>query len=611
MAELQELLPFTKKLSLLFVDPQDELRTPLCGALKKIFSLVDEATDGYDALNQYKINQYDIVIIDGTVPGMTAMQLVKNIKSVKAGQQIIYTVPAQPKPEEMSLLLNMGLSGFIVKPYNVESLLDTLSESVQVSYNRMQQQELIDRYKTTKGQHEKLLEDAKVTEQKLKDELMYERKRLGRLMQSQKELQKNIDTYEDKIGSIRNVNELTGAASKHALQEALKQEGPKALLYLNIDNFDIINSIFGMGQGNKVLLESVKRLENFLPNNARLFHITADEFVILINNPVASQESLLAEQVLALFKEAPIEVDGNKYNILFSIGVDRGEGAGLFVHAIDASKEAKAHGGGCIRYYKSDSDYIVSQRHNLYWINLVRTAIDENRLTAYYQPIISNVDNTVQHYEVLCRIIDENNQVVSAERFIKAAVLAGLSTQISRIVIDKAFKHFSGNDYRFSININKSDLEEDYLESFLTYKCDRYNIEPERVYLELVEDSSMDSARNMVRQIEKLRALGFHIAVDDFGTEHSMLSRMLQFQADFIKIDSTFIKDLNSNPFHRLVVENIVQFAKKAGMKTVAEHVDSEEIHQIVHDLGVNFSQGYYIGKPVAGTKQGQTGQNA
>ena len=603
MAELQDLLPFTKKLSLLFVDTQDSVRNSLCTSLKKIFALVDEASDGYDALNLYKINQYDIVVIDSIVPNMPAMQLIKNIKSIKPGQQIIFTVPALPNAEELMLLVNLGLEGCLVKPYGIEKLLGAISESVQIAYQRMQQNELLERLKTTKTQQENLLEDAKRGEQKLKDELMYERKRLGRLMQAQKELQERIDIYEEKLGTIRNVNELTGAASKHALQEAIKGSRPKALLYLNIDNFDMINSIFGMGQGNKVLLETVKRLESFLPSNAKLFHITADEFVVLLNDPVATQEDMLAEQIAALFKEAPIEVDNNRYNIQFSIGLDRGEAASIFAHAIDASKEAKAQGGGCIRRYRSDSDYIVSQRHNLYWINLVREAIEANRLTAYYQPIISNTDNSVQHFEVLCRIIDPKGQVISAERFIKAAILAGLSTQISRIVIDKAFKDFSGNSHRFSININKSDLEAEYLESFLTYKCERYNVAPERVYLELVEDSSMNNAPHMMQQIERLRSLGFHIAVDDFGTEHSMLSRMLQLQADFIKIDSTFIKDLSTNPFHRLVVENIVQFAKRAGMKTVAEHVDSEELYHIVHDLGVNYSQGFYIGKPSAAAK--------
>ncbi len=603
MTELQDLLPFTKKLSLLFIDTDEAFRTPMCTSLSKIFALVDEASDGYDALNLYKINQYDIVVVDGVVPSMPAAQLIKNMKATRAGQQVVYTTAAAPAPESVMALVNLGLQGILVKPYTLQHLLGVIAESVRVCYQRMQQGELIERLKTTKAQQEKLLEDVKLTQQKLKDELTYERKRLGRMMQGQKELQSQVEDYAKKLGTIRNVNELTGAASKHALQEALKGEGLKALLYLNIDNFDMINSIFGMGQGNKVLLETVKRLNDFLPSNAQLFHITADEFVVLLDKPVTDQETMLAEQIQALFREAPIEVETHRYNIQFSIGIDRGSGKGLFVHAIEASKEAKAHGGGCIRTYRSDSDYVIGQRHNLYWINAVRSAIEENRVTAYYQPIISNTDNSVLHYEVLCRILDENNKVIDAERFIQAAVLAGLSTQISRIIIDKAFKHFAANSFRFSININRSDLEDEYLESFLAYKCDRYNIVPDRVYLELIQDASLERSATMIQQIEKLRSVGYHIAVDDFGAEHSMLSRILQFQADFIKIDSSFIQDLPNNPFHRLVVENIVQFAQKAGMKTVAEHVDSEELHRMVHDLGVDYSQGYYIGKPAASTR--------
>jgi len=605
MADLQELLPYTKKLSLLYIDTHEEARKAICASLKKIFALVDEAADGYDALSLYKINLYDIVVVDSIVPNMPAMQLIKNIKSFKVGQQIVYTSAAQPEVPELMQLLSLGVHGYLVKPVKLETLLESIAESVQISYHRMQQNELSERLKTTKAQHEKLLDDAKTGENKIREELLYERKRLGRLMQAKKELEDRVESYESKIGSLRNVNELTGAASKYALQEALKGgDASKALLYLNIDNFDMINSVFGMGQGNKVLLETVKRLQNFLPSNAKLFHITADEFVVLLDAPVDDQEMLLAEQVQGLFKEAPVEVEPNKYNIRFSIGVQRGSGPALFAQAIDASKEAKAHGGGCIRRYRSDSDYIVTQRHNLYWINFVRKAIEQNRLTAFYQPIISNSDNTVQHYEVLCRIIDEKNQVIDAERFIDAAVLAGLSTQISRVMIDMAFKHFSKTTHRFSININRSDLEEEYLETFLLYKCERYYVAPDRVYLELTDEPSDQKHPEIVRQIETLRGHGFHIAIDDFGTEHALLSRILKLHADFIKIDRSFIHDLNHNEFSRMMVENIVRFAQRAGMKTIAEHVDSEELQAIVNQLGVNYSQGFHIGKPIAPSKQ-------
>lgn len=598
MAELQDLLPFTKKLSLLYIDRDVQTRTPICVALSKIFSLVDEAVDGYEGLNYYKINQHDIIIMDSQLPNMTGSQLIKNIKTFKPDQHIIYLSGEPLAGPELIDLINNGINGYVVKPFDLSILLDSMQSSSSVMYKQMQLKNELTRVKTLKQQQDRVLDDAQTKEKKLRDDLLYERKRLGRLMRAQNELEKSVDTYQEQLGTVRNINELTGAASKYALQEALKKEVDKALIYLNIDNFDHINTVYGMGQGNKVLLKTVKRLATYLPHNGTLYHITADEFVILLERPVEAQEHVLAGQIQALFQEAPLETDGGIYNITFSIGIDKGAGMNLFVHAKTASKEAKAYGGGCMRYYRDDSEFIVMQRQNLYWLRLVREAIAEDKLFPYYQPIINNVDSSVQHYEVLSRLEDKNGELISAEHFIGIAIEAGLSTQISRIVIDRAFKHFSQNSYSFSININRYDLAEEYLEEFLLYKCARYDLSPERVYLELIQDVQMHNSPQMIEQIKGLRDAGFHIAVDDFGIEHSMLSRMLQVQADFIKIDSTFIEDLLDNKFHRMVVENIVEFAKKSGIKTVAENVDSEELYRLVHDLGVDYSQGFYIGRP-------------
>ncbi len=599
MADLRDLLPFTKKLSLLHMDADGSIRKPVAESISKIFSQVDDAETGYEGLNYFKINQHDIVILDANVPNMTNMQMINNIKTAKPQQHIIYTTGKDLNTDEVIMLINAGISAYLKKPYTVEALLDAMAPSVKIAYQQMQQRELLKRTQTVKDQHEHVIQTSKECEQKLKDELLYERKRLGRLMQRSKELEKQVEVVGNEKPVVHHVNELTGAASKLALQEALKSKTSKALIYLNIDNFDMINTVYGMGNGNKVLVETAKRLQKFLPNNGSFFHITADEFVILFDEPIENQEKIFAEQILSLFKEVAIEVDEDHYYINFSIGMDKGEGMQLFVQAKAASKEAKEYGGACARYYRYDSDYMLDQRRNLHWMRTLKDAIKHDRLFPYYQPIVSNTDSSMQYYEVLCRIEDKHGKLIDANDFIDIAKKAGLSTQISRIIIDKAFKYFSRHPHLFSININRYDLEEQYLEKLLLDKCERYGIVPKRVYLELVEDTSMVNSEMISKQIQRLHNAGFHIAVDDFGTEHSMLSRMLQMQADFIKIDNTFIKDLATNQFHRIVVENIVEFARKTGMKTVAEHVDSEALHRIVHDLGVDYSQGYYIGKPV------------
>jgi EAL domain-containing protein (putative c-di-GMP-specific phosphodiesterase class I) len=143
-----------------------------------------------------------------------------------------------------------------------------------------------------------------------------------------------------------------------------------------------------------------------------------------------------------------------------------------------------------------------------------------------------------------------------------------------------------------------NDLHEDYLVKFLEYKCEKYSIEPSRVYLELVEDIILCTSKAVDEQIGRLKQSGFHVIVDDFGTDKSAYSRMFDLEAEYIKIDGTFIKKLLGNKEQQLIVKSIIDFAKKSNIKTIAEHVETEEIYKIVKELGVDYSQGFYIGKP-------------
>jgi len=142
------------------------------------------------------------------------------------------------------------------------------------------------------------------------------------------------------------------------------------------------------------------------------------------------------------------------------------------------------------------------------------------------------------------------------------------------------------------------DLHEKYLLNFLEYKCEKYGILPSRVHLEIVEDIIVNKKLQIDTQILELKNKGFHVIVDDFGTDKSAYSRMFELKAEYIKIDGTFIKALDKDKGHQLIVKSIVDFAQKSGIKTIAEHVESEEIYEIVKSLGIDYSQGYYMGKP-------------
>ncbi len=546
MIEIQDLLPYTKKLKLLCVDGDDATRQSLVKTFSRVFAQVDDAADGYDGLNHYKINQHDLIITETALENYSAIQMIEQIKKISPAQHVIVISKAQDAPTVLSWA-NIGISGFVPKPINMQALLDSIYKSCVQLYTLAQKNQQADASQEIKAQKRKLQEHYEANEKKLNDVLAYERKRLGRLMGQEKEMQARLNEQAKIIETIRYKDDLTGLPNQRALKHAISKEGDKALLFLNIDRFDSINTIYGMGYGNKVLKETASRLERFLPENTELFRISADEFVILVTDPKANQELMLSQQISAMFQQSPVLIGDIEFDITFSIGMDRGDDNKLFVHAKIASAEARENGRDQMVVFKSDSAYVKAQRETFYWIQTIKDALQSDRVMSYYQPIYNNETGSIEKYEALCRILDKNGEVLDAGSFINSAAAAGLLTKISRVMIDKAFKYFQTNTYAFSLNVSTQDFRENYLEDFLQYKCDYYNISPQRIYIEVVESVSASESNLILDQIKRLRAKGFNITIDDFGIEQSVFSRLLRMEAKTIKIDSSFIENIDTN----------------------------------------------------------------
>jgi len=576
MAELKDLLPLSKNLSLLYIDEDEEFLSSIVKVLQKVFKSVDDAQNATIALGYLKVNSYDLVIVDTSSAIMSPELLVQNIRKITPYQNIILT-SSSDSLEGLRLLIDLQVQDIIKKPYKASLLIEKLYSLVR------------------KIDHERRFLEPKI--EQLSSDLLYERKRIGRFMLSEKKFQKTLEEYANSFKMNRSIYELTRLPNKNALQNDLG-ETTQALLYINIDHFDFINTIYGMGKANKLLKATAQKLKLFLSTNAKLYHITADEFVILIDDPAQQQQMQLAQQIQALFKESAVEFDEHDHFVVFSIGVAFGEGRRLFVNAKAASKEARYYGGNSIVVYNPNSQYMKEQKRNLYWIEVLKKAVEEDRLINYYQLSQSNRAEGIKHYEVLCRLIDENGQLVDAKEFIQSAKLVGLASQITKVVIDKAFKLFANNEYSFSINITLYDLHEGFLSDFLKYKCNRYSVNPSRVHLEIAEDILAANHELVDAELLKLKSEGYMVIVDDFSNERSSIMRLLQLKAEYIKIDGALIEELQENETYQSIVRSIVSFAKKSNIKTIAKNVESSEINELVNSLGVDYSQGYFIAKP-------------
>jgi len=180
----------------------------------------------------------------------------------------------------------------------------------------------------------------------------------------------------------------------------------------------------------------------------------------------------------------------------------------------------------------------------------------------------------------------------------EAAKLTGMLSYVTKSVIEQSCEKFKNNHYEFSINVTNYDLHLDYLEDFLIRNLAKHSIEPSRVVLEILEDITTLNESNILEQLHSLRNRGFKIAIDDFGSESSNFSRLLEFSPDYLKIDGSFIKNILSDEKSRIITEAIVLLAHKSSIKVIAEFVHNEAVQNKIKELGIDYSQGYFFSEP-------------
>lgn len=392
---------------------------------------------------------------------------------------------------------------------------------------------------------------------------------------------------------------LTGIPSRFALMEYLHDVEHANLFLIDIDNFSNINGAYGFGVGDIVLVEIARLIGIAKPFYSKLFRINSDEFVVVSLN-VLSHNSLseAASSMVSFFDQTEITIsDDIHVKVSISIGIAIGHGNEILNHAKIAIKELREHRRGNSRIYDPNSIFIKKQKENTRWVRKIKEAFEKELLVTYYQPIVNNKTNKIEKYECLIRIND-NGILIPPIRFMEASRLTGTLSLVTKNVIEQSFKKFSGTEYEFSINITNTDLYLNYLEDYLLKNAKKYNINPSKVALEILEDIDTLDTPAILSQLNSLRNHGFKIAIDDFGNRSSNFSRLLEFSPDYLKIDGLFIKNILSDKKSLAIVEAIVLLCKKSNIKVIAEYVHNQEVQDKVLELDIDYSQGYFFGEP-------------
>jgi len=221
----------------------------------------------------------------------------------------------------------------------------------------------------------------------------------------------------------------------------------------------------------------------------------------------------------------------------------------------------------------------------------------ELRIVPYYQAIIDAKTSKIQKYECLARLIDKNGKIISPNLFIPIAKKIKYYDMVTKLIIEKSFKDFENMGYEFTINLSIEDIVKKEIYEFIMDKLKHSKIS-NKVTFEILESDAIEDFEKVDRFIKEIRRYGAKIAIDDFGSGYSNFSYMTKIKADYIKIDGSLIKSIATDNNSFIVVEAIVQFAKKLGIKTIAEYVSSNTILKKVKELDIDYAQGFYIDEP-------------
>ncbi|BCD60143.1 MULTISPECIES: EAL domain-containing protein [unclassified Nitratiruptor] len=378
-------------------------------------------------------------------------------------------------------------------------------------------------------------------------------------------------------------------------QELHSLQPPFYIVKFNIDNFSYVNDNFGVQAGDDILrlLASI-----FEKNGCRVFHVSSDEFVVIVEDT----DKRLIE---AFFKKISNEfIHTSPYAITVSAGAylveQKIETLKLNAFLQAALFSAKKRGGDKIVFLNDKDPYIKEYQQFTQQAIVKRQQIlhilQEHRLRLVFQPIMEIQSKQNVKYEVLLRV--EGNEFKNVSEFIEYAERFNLISEITQYVIDKAFKTLQDFDVALNINLSGIDLMNENLATFIEQKRREYQIDTNKITFEVTETAVVEDTEKGIRFLSKLRSNGYCVAIDDFGTGYTSLRFIKEMPAEYVKIDGSFIKNLHKDANLQEFMKNLVMILKSMEKKVVAEYVENEEIFTILEKIGVDYAQGYYIGKP-------------
>lgn len=502
---------------------------------------------------------YPIILLDVQLPGMSGLELCRHLRAQPDGDSYYVLVgTGNDKPEDLRDILDAGASDYVAKPYHPDFL------NVRLT----------------------------VAEKQVKE--IAARKRLEREL-------KFLATR-DPLTKLLNRSQLEPALE--AAIQATHEGRPAAVLYLDLDNFKIVNDTLGHDAGDRLLTTLSGLIKTTTRPQDELVRFGGDEFVVILTDATVEQAMAVAGRLREKLDEFRFLDSGMSFRVGASIGVAPVNPlltpAEILVAADSACYAAKAHGRNRVELHSESDSAIAKLIADTDWATRIQEAMRDGSLELWFQPVVSAVDGSLLYQEALLRYIAPGQTIiVSPGAFLNSAQRSGQGAKLDLFVIDAAIRTLSQHpDLVLGVNLSAPSFNDNHLTAHIAEALRANSVDPARLLLEITETeimSNLDKAREVLGQLD---AMGVRTALDDFGAGFSSLAYLKNLPVDHLKIDCAFIRDLPKNDFNQAILRAIREVARIRNIRTVAECVETREQFDLLGALGIDYAQGFFIGRP-------------
>jgi len=540
--EIKKIIEKCSGLCILYVEDNDMVRNKNISMFKNIFNSLISCTNGIEALKLYKKSieenkTYDIVITDINMPEMNGLELSKAIMAINSNQKIL-AISADNDSDKLESIIDIGVTNYMHKPITIDRLFDVIHRTIiQIKEEKEQENKII-------------------------------------------EMKKSV-----------NRDCSTGIKDRKALHCDIKKITTKNLILISISNLNVVQTIYGLDESDKLLQEFVNTLIGIFDGNNNFYRKSTNKFAYLVEKDL---------DIILLINKINNVLIKSVFDVI--IGASS-KSDSLIITANMALDFATEHG---LKYKVYNSEIDITQKHQnrIFFKTIISNAINEDNVFPVFQPIYDK-DKNILKYEVLMRITSLDDTSNSMEhiyypnQFMQIAHESNKFIELSIITIKKAFQKMQYSDKQFSINVSYDDIINEYLIDLIEDQILQYENVGNRLVLEILETKDITDYQQVEKFIERFKKYGVKIALDDFGSGYSNLNHIISFHCDYVKLDGALIKNIKEDTKSLAIVRSVISFTKELGIKVIAEYVANKEIFEITKKLGIDEFQGFYLSKPL------------